>query len=110
MKNIVCFFLLIILCQDAHSQFNPDNVSWHRDNSFIRVKRIHADIFRVNSIRENGVIVVKDFYLDGTLRGIGQDKNGEMHGTYVGYYKDGSLKDSGTFHKGYKWGEVANVL
>ncbi len=102
MKSLLYILLFTFFYTDTYSQ--TDLPITYRTEDFLgRVNQEHAEIFRSYQI-ENGENIVRDFYLNGKLRGNAKQKNGLTHGLYIGYYKNGVLRDSGHYYKGLRWG------
>ena len=103
MRYILLAIIILFIANHACSQVNRKNLTYRSEDFLERVTQEYAEVFRSYQF-ENGKFLVKDYYLDGKLRGIAEDRNGMTHGLYIGYYKDGTLRDSGYYHKSLRWG------
>lgn len=64
------------------------------------VKRLLAARFAEISMVPDSKGSVRDFYADGGLKATGRMKDGEPHGAWQWWRKDGSLMRSGSFDRG----------
>ncbi len=75
------FFLAIVLLlfgNVIYGQSMPKGlITFHLEDFLRRVTQERAEVFRSYQV-ENKEYITKDFYLDGTLRGIAKNKNGMM--------------------------------
>jgi uncharacterized protein YdhG (YjbR/CyaY superfamily) len=69
------------------------------------VRRLLTTRLRLESMTTDGKGFVRDFYDDGGLKAKGKRKDGELHGTWQWWRRDGSLLRSGSFDRGRQVGE-----